>query len=127
MAQPERKTHAFGLPGALLVGPHVAGHTIQRDENHHAFVIDQQLILCTPMGYRVLALLLEQMDRCVPYTHLIALCQNAPTSHPILPRQALLRMRHLVSDLRSKIWVLNWDIVAVMGTGYILLSSLTKE
>jgi DNA-binding response OmpR family regulator len=112
-----------GIPGSLLLGPHVAGHLVQRDEARHAFVIDQQLLLCTPMGYRVLMLLLEQVDRCVPYAQLFARCQDTPSSETVLLRQTRMRMVHLISDLRPKIWVFNWDIVAVMGTGYMLLSS----
>ncbi|MGH2506077.1 MAG: hypothetical protein ACRDHZ_01440 [Ktedonobacteraceae bacterium] len=114
-------------PGALLLGPSVAGHTVQRDENHHAFVIDQTLLPCTPTEYRVLALLLAQVDRCVPYAQLIACAQETPTRDAVLLKQARTRLMHLMSDLRAKIWVFGWDIVAVMQTGYILLSSRTEE
>lgn len=123
MTLPERATPHTGIPGSLLLGPHVAGHVVQRDEERHAFVIDQQLILCTPTEYRVLTLLLEQVDRCVRYAHLIAQCQEEPSSSAVQRKQDRTRLMHLVSDVRSKIWVFDWDIVAVMNTGYILLSS----
>lgn len=124
MTQPgEEQT---GVPGALCQGPRIEGHHIQRDEEQHAYVIDQKLITCTPTEYRVLTLLLEQADRCVPFARLWAQCQDGPLIDAAQIKQARIRIIHLMSDLRIKIWVLGLDIVSVMNYGYILLSQ-TQE
>ena len=127
MTQPGGETQSARIPGGLLPGPHVEGHSIQRDEEKYAFLIDQKLITCTPTEYRVLALLLEQAGRCVPYAQLGAQFQDEPLTDAAHLKQARIRIIHLMSDLRAKIWALGLDIVAVMNTGYILLSSRTHE
>lgn len=109
-------------PGELLPGPQIAGYSVQRDEAQHTFVINRKLVACTPAQYRVLALLLEQADRCVPYAHLIAQLQDGPSADATQIKQVRNRLMHLMSDLRTKIWALGLDIVAVMNTGYMLLS-----
>lgn len=122
MTQPGEKTR---IVGGLLPGPHVEGYSIQRDEGQHAFLIDQNLVTCTPTEYRVLTLLLEQADRCVPYAQLSAQLQDEPLNDATHLKQMRTRIIHLMSDLRAKIWALGLDIAAVMNTGYILLSSRT--
>lgn len=113
--------------GTLLPGPHVAGYTVQRDEQRHTFVVDNTLIPCTPTEYRVLTLLLAHVNQYVPYAPLIACVQEGVTTDAALLKQARTRLIHLISDVRSKIWPLNWEIVAVMQTGYILLISHGTE
>ena len=114
-------------PGELLPGPHVAGHHIQRDESQHTFLIDQKIIVCTPVEYRLLALLLSQADRCVPYAQLVAQFQEEPLTSAALLRQAKTKVIHLISDIRLKTWSLDLEIVNVMNVGYILLSSGTEN
>jgi hypothetical protein len=110
------------VPGALRPGPQMEGHSIQRDERQHAYVIDQVLIACTPAEYRILTLLLEQADRLVPFAQLWAQLQDEPLVDAAQIKQARTRIIHLMSDLRAKIWALGLDIVAVMNYGYILVS-----
>lgn len=114
-------------PRHLLTGPPVNGHTVQRDEEQHAFVIDQHLISCTPTEYRVLGLLLAHVDQCVRYGPLLAQLQEEPLEETGLWKQARTRLMHVISDLRPKIWVLDWEIVAVMQTGYLLVCSHEEE
>jgi DNA-binding response OmpR family regulator len=123
MTQPRRETRGVRDAGGLQPGPHVAGHRIQRDEAQHALVIDQTLIACTPTEYQVLALLLEQANQCVPYAQFLTLMQETQLTEAAQIKQARIRLMHLMSDLRAKIWPLGLDIVAVMNTGYLLLSS----
>ncbi len=127
MTQPDGETQNVRIPGGLLPVPPVAGHSIQRDEAQHAFLIDQKLITCTRTEYRVLALLLERADRCVSYTQLSAQCQDELLTDAAQIKQARIRIMHVMSDLRSKIWALGLDIVAVMNTGYILFSLPMQE
>lgn len=110
-----------GAPGALRPGPRIEGHSIQRDEEQKAYVIDQTLIACTPTEYQVLTLLLEQADRCVPFAQIWAQFQDGPLTDAAQRKQTRIRIIHLMSDLRAKIWALGLDIVAVMNYGYILL------
>ncbi|HEU5376894.1 MAG TPA: hypothetical protein VFV38_15770 [Ktedonobacteraceae bacterium] len=109
-------------PGGLLPGPRIEGHSIQRDEEQKIYVIDQKLITCTPIEYRVLTLLLEQADRCVPFALLWTAFQDESLTDATQIKQARIRLIHLMSHLRAKIWALGLDIVAVMNTGYLLLS-----
>jgi len=125
MTQPEEKAQGTRVAGGLLPGPHVEGYSIQRDEGQHAFLIDHNLVTCTPTEYRLLELLLEQADRCVPYAQLSAHLQGEPVADTTHLTQTRTRIIHLMSDLRAKIWALGLDIAAVMNTGYILLSSRT--
>lgn len=103
---------------------HVGEHSIWRDEDHHLFVIDQRCIACTPTQYRVLMLLLEHAFQCVPYARLLAQARDQPltaSAAGMPPKQARLQIMHLISDLRARLWVGGLDIVAVMGTGYMLV------
>lgn len=103
---------------------HVGEHIILRDEDHHFFLIDQRCIACTPAQYRVLKLLLEHAFQCVPYARLLAQARDQPltaSTTGVPPKQARLQIMHLISDLRAKLWVGGLDIVAVMGTGYMLV------
>lgn len=122
MRQRRHDTPVTHRPGTLLPGPHVDGYAVQRDEQHHAFVVNHTLISCTPAEYRVLALLLDHVNRSVPYALLLACVQSVPPTEAALFKQAHMRLIHLISDVRSKIWPLDWEIVAIMHTGYILLS-----
>ncbi|HEU5377253.1 MAG TPA: helix-turn-helix domain-containing protein [Ktedonobacteraceae bacterium] len=120
MAQPGGEN--LRIPGALRPGPRIEGHSIQRDEEQNAYIIDQKLIACTPTEYRVLTLLLEQADHCVLFAQLWEQFQDEPLNDAAQLKQARTRIIHLMSDLRAKIWALGLDIVAVMNYGYILLS-----
>jgi DNA-binding response OmpR family regulator len=111
----------------LIPEPSLAGHSIQRDERQHAFLIDQHLIACTPTEYRLLALLLEQADRCVLFAQLIAQFQEEPCMDAALLQRARNKLMHVISDLRAKVWASGLDIASVMGVGYILLSSQPEE
>ena len=113
--------------GGLLPGPQVAGHSVQRDESQYMFLIDQNIIACTPTEYRLLALLLTQADRCVTYAQLIAQFQEELPTDAASLKQAKAKVIHLVSDVRLKIWSLGLEVVSVMGVGYILLSSGGEE
>jgi DNA-binding response OmpR family regulator len=106
----------------LRPGPVVPGHTIEYSEHQHAWVIDRILIPCSEPEYRCLKLLLEQANRCVPFEHFILSLEE--TALPSLEGQkkAKMRVAHLVSSLRTKIWASGFDIVSVMNVGYILLS-----
>ena len=115
----EKKRH---LPGALRPGPWIEGHTIQRDEEHKVYVIDQHVIACTPTEYRILTLLLEQADRCVPFAQLWAHGQDGPLTDAVQRKQIRTRIIHVISDVRAKMWASGLDIVAVMNYGYLLLS-----
>lgn len=120
-----RRTHA---PRQLRPGPCVANHRIQRDDDQHLLVIDHTILSCTPTEYRVLTLLLEQADRCVPYAHFMQrLSPGSPPTDAAQRKQARIRLMHLMSHLRSKVWVFGLDIVAVMNVGYLLLSSSEQE
>ena len=106
---------------ALHPGPSVPGHTIQYNEQQHTWIIDQTLLPCSPTGYACLRLLLEQAERCVPYAHFIAQFQEAPLAEARAHKQARMKVAHVMSNLRAKLWPLGLDIGSVMGVGYILL------
>lgn len=108
---------------ALIPGPPVAGHTIQRNEAQHVYVLDDRLIRCSPSEYRILTELLEQVDRYVPYARLI----EEPLANAMQRRKARTRMMHVMSKLRSKVWASGLDIVAVVNYGYILVSQVQEQ
>lgn len=110
----------------LRPGPTVPGHTIQADEEHHTWVIDQILIPCSEPEYRCLKLLLEQADRCVPFAHFLRSLQETALPSSEGQKQARMRIAHLVSNLRTKIWATGLDIASVMNVGYLLLSTVEK-
>lgn len=109
------------VSGTLQPGPTVPGHTIQSNEQLATWIIDQTLLACSPTGYRCLKLLLEQAERCVPYAHFIAQVQEAPLVETRVQKQTRMRVAHIMSNLRAKLWPLGLDIGSVMGVGYILL------
>lgn len=98
------------------------GHTVQYYEDQHAWVIDQMLIPCSESEYHCLKLLLEGANRCVPFEHFIRCLQETALPSTDAQKQARMRVSHLVSNLRAKIWASGLDIVSVMNVGYILLS-----
>lgn len=109
------------VSGTLQPGPTVSGHMIQSNEQLATWIIDQTLLACSPAGYRCLKLLLEQAERCVPYAHFIAQVQEASLAEARMQKQARMRVAHIMSNLRAKLWPLGLDIGSVMGVGYILL------
>jgi DNA-binding response OmpR family regulator len=127
MAYMTTKSSATYASSELQPLPPVAGHSVQQDESQHTFLIDQKIIACTPVEYRLLALLLSQADRCVSYAQLIAQFQEGPLTDARMFKQARIKVIHLISDLRSKLWSLGLDVVCVMNVGYILLSSGTEN
>src|SRR5581483_11747331 len=76
---------------------------------------------------RVLTLLLEHADRCVPFAQLWAQFQEEPLNDAAQRKLARSRIIHVISDVRAKIWASGLDIVAVMNYGYILLSHLQEH
>jgi DNA-binding response OmpR family regulator len=111
--QRERETEA------LIPGPPVAGHYIQHNAHARIFLIDQQMIRLRPIGYQVLFCLLERADHCVPYGQLLACIDDRPAAM----WTARERLSYHVSRVRPHVWVCGMDIGAVMGVGYILLST----
>ncbi|HEU5383739.1 MAG TPA: hypothetical protein VFV38_50715 [Ktedonobacteraceae bacterium] len=62
------------------------------------------------------------------YAYLIAqLYPGSPTLDVAQRKQARIRLMRLMSQLRSKVWVFDLDIVAVMNVRYLLLSSSEQE
>jgi hypothetical protein len=106
---------------ALRPGPDLPGHSVQHYEDQHAWVIDQTLIPCTVAEYHCLKLLLERANRCVPFASFLSMQEIFPTVSTD-PKQERLRVAHMMSILRAKIWASGLDIVSVMNIGYILLS-----
>jgi hypothetical protein len=99
-------------------GPPVPEHQIQYDEVRHAWIIDQVLLLCSVAEYRCLNALLASVDRCVPFAALVA-CLDTTGSDA---KQERMRLAHIMSSLRVRLWPLGFDIGSVMNIGYILLS-----
>ncbi len=122
MTSPDREEQSLHVSGRLLPGPHVAGYSIQRDEKRHVYVIDQKLVTCSPIEYRILTLLLEQINHCVSFAQLWEQFQAGRLADAAQMKQARARLMHVVSRLRTKIWASGLDIVAVVDTGYMLLS-----
>lgn len=118
----EERTQEPFTRSSLCSGPSVPGHTIQQDEERSTWVIDQILLPCTPPEYGCLRVLLEQIDRRVTFTHFAAslpeLFSVEETAHAVAP----VRLRHLMSSLRNKVWSVGMDLVSVRGVGYMLLS-----
>jgi DNA-binding response OmpR family regulator len=110
----------------LQPGPVLAGHIIQSSEERHLWIIDQILIPCSAPEYRCLKLLLEQESRCVPYLDLLV-CLQKDTSGKQITHAERMRLAHLLSLLRAKIWALGLDIVSVRNIGYILLACGSEE
>ncbi|HEU5375096.1 MAG TPA: hypothetical protein VFV38_06645 [Ktedonobacteraceae bacterium] len=52
---------------------------------------------------------------------------GSPPTDAAQHKQARIRLMHLMSHLRSQVWVFGLDIVAVMNVGYLLLSSSEPE
>lgn len=110
------------ISGTVRPGPVVPGHTIQCYEEQHAWVIDQTLILCSESEYHCLRVLLERANHCVPFEHFVLCLQE--TALPVTgdQKQARMRIAHVISNLRTKIWAFGLEVVSVMNVGYILLS-----
>ena len=108
-------------------GPAVPGHRIQYDEEHHIWLIDQVLISCSVSEYQCLKLLLEGVNRCVPFAHLLVSLQETPCASSADSKQERMRIAHLMSTLRPKIWALGLDIVSVVNVGYLLLSGAQES
>ena len=126
MTRRNGRTAQSRMSDALHPGPSVPGHSIQCDEGRHTWIIDQTLVMCSLSEYRCLRLLLEHADRCVSFARLGTLLQEASLSEEGMHRQEKMRLAHIMSNLRTKIWALGLDIVSVMNTGYMLLSD-TQE
>ena len=105
----------------LRTGPSLPGHTIQYDEGQRAWIIDQTLIACSEPEYHCLRLLLEQANRCVPFAQLAGYLPETEDTETAASERG--RMRHLMSSLRGKIWMLGIDIVSLRDVGYLLLLS----
>ncbi len=109
--------------GTLRPGPVLPGHSLRHSEEQHTWVIDQVLIPCTAAEYHCLKLLLEQANRCVPFASFLCMQEVFPPTS-VDSKQERLRVAHMMSALRAKIWPLGFDIVSVWNTGYLLLSGL---
>jgi DNA-binding response OmpR family regulator len=114
------------LSGTLRPGPVVPGHTIQYYEDQHAWVIDQTLVLCSQPEYHCLRVLFERANHCVPFEHFVHSLQETTLPAADEQKQARMRIAHLISRLRAKIWAFGLEIVSVMNVGYILLSESEK-
>ncbi len=108
----------------FCAGPVIPGHQVQADDLHHVWIIDQVLVPCSVAEYRCLKLLLESVDRCVPLAALAACFADMAT---LDPKQERLRLVHLMSALRARLWPLGFDLGSVMAIGYILLSGTSAE
>lgn len=108
-------------PDALLDGPPLPGYRIQHNSRAGTFLIDQTLLPCTPIQYRLLLCLLERAERCVFYAHLMARMDGGPPTDAAGFRLAKDRLMHQISSLRAKLWAHGLDIACVMGVGYLLL------
>ena len=111
----------------MLPGPEVAGHRIQRDEQGAAFLIDQNMVYCSRIEYKLLLLLLENADRHVRYAQLVRCMDDLLSTDPRMLKQARNRLMHHMSELRNKIWAAGLDIASVMTIGYILLSTHEED
>ena len=109
----------------LHSGPAVPGHIVQQDDQQSTWVIDRYLIVCTPPEYACLKLLLEHVDRGLSFAQLAASLPDDASSGD--EKQTRMRLAHLMSRLRNKIWPLGLDIVSLRGQGYSLLSGAQEE
>ncbi len=112
--------------GPLCDGPPIPGHRLQYDEAQHIWVIDQVLLCCSASEYQCLSILFACVNRCVPFAQLLASLQEMPGALSADSKQERMRIAHLMSTLRPKIWAFGMDIVSVMKVGYLLLSE-TQE
>lgn len=107
-------------PGSLRTGPVLPGHTIQQDEARHIWIIDQTVIPCSLAEYGCLQVLVEQANRCVPFAHLVEALPEAGVGEGVDQQAERERLRHVLSNLRTKIWMLGMEIISVRGVGYLL-------
>ncbi len=107
-----------GATKRFCAGPPIPGHQVQHDEVRRVWIIDQVLLLCSVAEYRCLNVLLESVDRCVPFAALVACLESAGSG----AKQERMRLAHIMSSLRPRLWPLGLDIGSVMTIGYILLS-----
>lgn len=106
----------------LVAGPDLAGHQVQWDKQYGVLYIDQTLISCTPTEFRLLKLLLEQHEQCVPTALLIRQFGDAALPDAALARETKSKLYRLMTSIRAKIWTCGLDVVSVMGRGYMLIS-----
>ncbi len=109
-------------PGTVCPGPVLPGHQIQYDDEQLVWVIDQTLLPCSEPAYQCLKVLLEHANRCVPFEQLQRCLQEQPLPSTDGQKRARMRVAHLISNLRPKIWAVGLDVVSVMDVGYILLA-----
>lgn len=110
-------------PGKLHPGPGLPGHQVHYDEEHSTWVIDETLIVCTPLEYVCLKALLEQINHCVPFAQFEEYFWEKYGEQ----KTVRLRMRHLMSKLRNKLWPLGLEIASLRNRGYILLLESKEE
>lgn len=108
--------------GTSCPGPVLAGHTTRCYEDQRAWIIDETLILCSESEYHCLRVLLEQANHCVPFEHFVLCLQETALPFTGDQKHAKMRIAHLISTLRPKIWASGLEIVSVMNVGYILLA-----
>jgi DNA-binding response OmpR family regulator len=98
-------------------GPQVQGHVVQHNERHHLLTIDETVVPCTPTEYRLLMQLLAHAERSVPFTSLL----GGYPSHASLTWRSRRTLAQHISRVRAKIWPFGFDILCVIGCGYLLL------
>lgn len=107
------------VPEGFRPGPTIPGHQVQYDAVQHAWIIDHVLLRGSVADYRCLELLLESANRCVPFARLLSCF---PEASGMDTKQERMRLAHVISRLRSRLWPLGLDIGCVMSLGYMLLS-----
>ena len=115
------------VPEAVCSDPELPGHTVQQDDLHHTWIIDQTLIPCTKHEYVCLKLLLEHANSRVSFTQLARCLPGTALKEGADQRLERMRVRHLMSGLRSKLWKVGMDIVSLRGLGYMLQLEMQEE
>lgn len=118
-----KRMPSSGGKHVLHPGPLLTGHRIQRDEEQHAWIIDRILVACSPLEDLCLQVLLENSGRVVPFEQL----RERMPEQSLSDQQVRMRLAHVMSSLRPKIWALGLDIVSVMGMGYLLWSQERED
>jgi DNA-binding response OmpR family regulator len=98
-------------------GPLIEGHVVQHNERHHLLIIDETVVPCTPTEYRLLMQLLAHAERAVPFRSLLG---GYPSQTSLIWRNRHILAQH-ISRVRAKIWPFGFDIMCVIGCGYMLL------
>lgn len=115
------------VPEAVYSGPALPGHTVQQDDLHHTWIIDQTLIPCTKHEYMCLKLLLEHANSCVSFAQLARCLPGIALNEGADQCLERVRVRHLMSGLRCKMWKVGMDIVSLRGLGYMLQLEMQEE